>query len=123
MSKEINVILIDPHKHEITEVTLENNEDPTAISDLLDCRLFDVVHLGSNVIMYIDDEGLLIDNKYFKLQTKEQQRCFAGKSILACDDGHGNTISFDRSINTVKKITTWMPAGYKEEPFMHFVSF
>jgi hypothetical protein len=125
MSKKIDVIVIDPHNQKITTEVVTNNENPANITSLIDCRCFDVVRLGGNVIMYIDDEGLLIENRYFKLVTKDhtEGRCYAGKALLACDDGKGNTISFDRNIDTIEKITKWMPKGYKEEPYMQFVSF
>jgi len=121
MSKPINVIVINPFEQTTTEVTISNSESINEFTKIMDCRVFDVVRLGTNVIMYVDDEGLLIDeNRYFKLGDDPNAYAYAGISIVACDDNFGGTISFDRDMSTIEELVTWMPEGYSEEPYMEF---
>lgn len=124
MSNSIEVIVVDPFKETITKQVILNNQSPEEFSKMLNCNAFDVVRLGDDVIMYIDDNGLLYDtNRYFKLESTTTSYTYAGIGILACDDGDGETISFDRDIRSVEKLIEFMPEGHKEEPFMKFVPF
>lgn len=122
MSKSIEVIVVDPFAETITKKEISDNESPEEFSKMLNCDAFDVVRLGDDVIMYIDDNGLLHEtNRYFKLESETASYTYAGIGILACDDGEGGTVSFDKDIKNVEKLIEFMPEGHKEEPFMKFV--
>ena len=124
MSKSIKVIVINPFEETITKKVINDNESPEEFYKIINCNAFDVVRLGNDVIMYIDDNGLLHEkNRYFKLESETTSYTYAGIGILACDDGEGGTISFDRDIKNVEKLTEFMPEGHKEEPFMKFIPF
>ena len=123
MSKSIEVIVVDPFAETITKKEISDNESPEEFSKMLNCDAFDVVRLGDDVIMYIDDNGLLHEtNRYFKLESETASYTYAGIGILACDDGEGGTVSFDKDIKNVEKLIEFMPEGHKEEPFMKFVT-
>tara|TARA_R110000744_G_C18950503_1_gene515603 strand:+ start:69 stop:446 length:378 start_codon:yes stop_codon:yes gene_type:complete len=122
VSKSIEVIVVDPFAETITKKEISDNESPEEFSKMLNCDAFDVVRLGDDVIMYIDDNGLLHEtNRYFKLESETASYTYAGIGILACDDGEGGTVSFDKDIKNVEKLIEFMPEGHKEEPFMKFV--
>jgi len=121
MSKAIVVVVIDPFTETVKQQMITDNENPDLFTKLMDCRVFDVVRLGSNVIMYVDDEGLLLNNnRYFKLGDEPDAHGYAGISIIACADKVGGTISYKNDISTIEELVTFMPDGYSEEPYMEF---
>lgn len=121
MFKLVDVIVIDPFKQEIRWASFNDNGDPNELTDIMGCNTIDVVKLGDDVIMFVDDNGLLYDNRYFSFKTAEQTQAFAGICVLALTDGEGGTKSFNRDIGAVREIVEWKHEGYKEEPFMAFV--
>ena len=121
MFKLVDVIVIDPFKQEIRWESFNDNGDPNALTDIMGCNTIDVVKLGGDVIMFVDDNGLLYDNRYFSFKTAEKTQAFAGICVLAVSDGMGGTKSFNRDIGAVREIVEWKHKGYSEEPFMAFV--
>jgi hypothetical protein len=121
MFKLVNVIVIDPFKQEVRWESFNDNGDPKELTEILGCTTIDVVKLGSDVIMFVDDNGLMYDNRYFSFKTVEKTQAFAGICVLALTDGEGGTKSFERDIGSVREIIEWKHEGYKEEPFMAFV--
>lgn len=117
----VDVLVIDPFKQELRYESFNDNGDPRELADIMGCNTIDVVKLGDNVIMFVDDNGLLHDNRYFSFKTAEKTQAFAGICVLAISDGDGGTKSFDRDIGAVREIVEWKHKGYKEEPFMAFV--
>lgn len=119
----IQVIVIDPYKKELSWQTIDNNCDPQKFTYIMQCRNFDVVRLGDNVIMYVDDEGLLKNpNSYFSFVTNDvESQGYAGIAILATTNSEGDTLSFDKDIGEVRSILHWKPEGYSEEPYMEFI--
>jgi|TARA_R110000751_G_scaffold55061_2_gene118153 hypothetical protein len=115
--KKIQTILIDPCDQSISYIDISNS----VIQDYyeaMQCSCFDVIRLGDGVIMYIDDEGLLKDNMYFRLGSHN----FAGRCIIANETDDGGTTDCHWTIDQVVKKIEWLPEGHKEEPFMQFVS-
>ena len=121
MFKLVDVLVIDPFKQELRWDSYNDNGDPKQLTDIMGCDTIDVVKLGDNVIMFVDDNGLLYDNRYFSFKTLEKSQAFAGICVLAISNGYGETKSFDKDIGAVREIIEWKPKGYKEEPFMAFV--
>lgn len=121
MFKLVEVIVIDPFKQEVRWGSFNDNGDPNELTDIMGCNTIDVVKLGGDVIMFVDDNGLLYDNRYFSFKTAEKTQAFAGICVLAVSDGEGGTKSFNRDIGAVREIVEWKHEGYSEEPFMAFV--
>lgn len=119
MFKLVDVIVIDPFKQEIRWESFNDNGDPRELKEIMNCDTIDIVKLGDDVIMFVDDNGLLYENRYFSF--KNDGQAFAGNCVIARTDNNGNTLCFDRDIGTVRDIVEWKPKGYKEEPFMAFV--
>ena len=114
------VILIDPFnqtvemKHAPTD---QESFDYKSLLEMMECSLLDVVPLGGDVIMFVDDEGLLKDNRYFALADVP----YAGRAILAGEsDKDGNSQSVPITVDQVQEHLTWKPEGHKEEPYMSF---
>jgi len=112
---KIQSILIDPFDQSLSYVDISD----TDIEDyykVMQCSRFDIVSLGGGVIMYVDDEGLLKDNRYFKLGV-----IYAGRSILANETDDGGTTNCSLTIEEVKEKLVWLPDDHREEPFMKFI--
>lgn len=120
MFKLVDVIVIDPFKKELRWETFNDNGDPSQLTEIMGCDTLDVIRLGDDIIMFVDDNGLMYDNRYFSFRTENKTQAFAGICVLAVTDGQGGTKSFDRDIGAVKEIIDWKHDGYKEEPFMAF---
>tara|TARA_R100000541_G_scaffold20379_1_gene30215 strand:+ start:189 stop:662 length:474 start_codon:yes stop_codon:yes gene_type:complete len=114
------VILIDPFNQtvEMKQVpTDQESFDYKSLLEMMECSLLDVVPLGGDVIMFVDDEGLLKDNRYFALADVP----YAGRAILAGEaDEDGNSQSVPITVDQVQEHLTWKPEGHKEEPHMSF---
>jgi hypothetical protein len=109
-------ILINPFDQTIKKVEYEG--DFREIYDLIDCNTFDVVMLCDADDLYVDDEGLLKDNRYFSWSG----RIFAGKGLILGHNEEGETTSTSYDLQEVVDRIEWLPEGYREEPYMEFVS-
>lgn len=110
-------ILINPHDETIKEVVYTG--DFREIYDLVDCRTFDCVRLTIENDMYVDDEGLLIDNqRYFSIK----DRNYGGKALLLAHDDEGESIATTFTLQEAKDMVQFLPEGHTEEPYMEFVS-
>jgi|13_taG_2_1085334.scaffolds.fasta_scaffold00503_4 hypothetical protein len=121
MFKLIDVVVIDPNKEEVRWESFNDNGDPKELTEIMNCNTIDMVKLGGDVIMFVDDEGLLAqENRYFYFKDLPFST-FAGTCVIARTDNNGNTLTFNRDIDDVREMIKWKPKGYKEEPFMAFV--
>ena len=110
-------ILINPHDETIKEVVYTG--DFREIYDLVDCRTFDCVRLTIENDMYVDDEGLLIDNqRYFSIK----DRNYAGKALLLSHDDEGESIATTFTLQEAKDMVQFLPEGHTETPYMEFVA-
>ena len=110
-------ILINPFDTTIKEVVYTG--DFREIYDLIVCRTFDCVRLYETQDMYIDDEGLLIDNQmYFTMN----DRVYAGKGLLLSHDDEGESTSTNLDLQMVEDMVEWLPEGHTEEPYMEFIT-
>ena len=108
-------ILINPFDETIKEVVYTGNF--REIYDLTDCRTFDCVRLTIENDMYVDDEGLLIDNqRYFSIK----DRNYAGKALILSHDDEGDSASTTFTLEEVKDMIEWLPEEHRETPYMEF---
>ena len=111
-------ILINPFDQTIKEVVYTG--DFREIYSLIDCTTFDVVRITDYEDMYVDDEGLLIDNqRYFRL-LGTGLNSFAGKALLLSHDDEGETQATNWTLQAVKNMVEWLPEGHRETPYMEF---
>ena len=116
----MKAILINPHEKIITEVEYSGNYKE--IYSFIDCRTFDCVRLTPHEDMYIDDEGLLIDNqRYFRLLGTSLNN-FAGKALLLSHDDEGKTTATNWTLQNVKNMVEWLPETHRETPYMEFTA-
>ena len=110
-------ILINPFDETIKEVVYTG--DYREIYDLVECRTFDVVRLNNEDDMYIDDEGLLVNNqRFFSINEGN----YGGKGLLLSHDDEGDSVATNLSLQTVKDMVHFLPEGHKETPYMEFTA-
>ena len=101
----MKAILIGVYAEEIIEVehdgTLQN------IYDLLVCKTFDVVRIDDVNSIFVDDEGLLKHNFYFKYSDNGRVFQLAGNGLILGVDDVGNSISPTLTVEDVKSKVTW----------------
>jgi len=115
----MKAILINPHEETITEVDYSGNYKE--IYSFIDCRTFDCVRLTPHEDMYIDDEGLLIDNqRYFRMV--EIGANYGGKALLLSHDDEGETTATNWTLQDVKDMVEWLPETHRETPYMEFIA-
>jgi len=112
----MKAILINPFEETITEV--EYTGDYKQIYDLIDCRTFDCVRLCESDDLYVDDEGLLKDNRYFSWSGRN----FAGKGLILAHNDEGESVGTTYDLHEVVDRVEWLPEGHVEEPYMEFVA-
>ena len=104
--------VIDPHKEEIRVVDLPGDKlELATIYDLLDCTTFDVHPLSADTDLFIDDEGLLVEEqRFFSIDNK----VFAGNGLIVGavnEEGHSTTPTYPDDFLPV----TFMPKSYQME--------
>ena len=115
----MKAILINPFDQTIKET--EYTGDYREIYSLVECRTFDCVRLTPHEDMYIDDEGLLIDNqRYFRMV--EIGANYAGKALLLSHDDEGETKATNWTLQDVKDMVEWLPETHREIPYMEFTA-
>ena len=115
----MKAILINPFDQTIKET--EYTGDYREIYSLVECRTFDCVRLTPHEDMYIDDEGLLIDNqRYFRMV--EIGANYAGKALLLSHDDEGETKATNWTLQDVKDMVEWLPETHRETPYMEFTA-
>lgn len=97
----MRAVLYSPEDETFKEVTIADWKD---YSKLLECRYFDVVQLSKDIDIYIDDEGLMVENPHIT-RVKGYFQPLAGKLIFTGGiDGRGNTTELKLSIDEIKKL-------------------
>ena len=115
----MKAILINPFDQTIKET--EYTGDYREIYSLVECRTFDCVRLTPHEDMYIDDEGLLIDNqRYFRML--EIGANYAGKALLLSHDDEGETTGTNWTLQDVKSMVEFLPETHREIPYMEFTA-
>ena len=111
----MKAILIDVKTQEIKEVECDNNLQN--IYDLIDCRLIDIVRIDDVNSIFVDDEGILKDNLYFEYSVSGRVFQLAGNGLVLGVDDEGNSISPTLTIEDVKGKVSFLPEGFKVEPY------
>ena len=113
----MKAILINPFDETIKET--EYTGDFREIYDLVSCRTFDCVSLDNEDDMYIDDEGLLMDNqRFFSIRGGN----YGGKALLLSHDDEGDSVATTLTLQQVKDMVEWLPETHIETPYMEFTA-
>jgi hypothetical protein len=107
----MKAILIDVKNEEIKEVefdgTLHN------IYDLVDCATFDVVRIDETNGIYVDDEGLFVEDQlFFTYHGDNYSHTLAGNGLVLGVNGGGETISPTLTLEEVQEAIDFQPRGF-----------
>lgn len=118
----MRAILIDPFTKTIEEV--DYSGDYKDIYGLIECDLFTTVYLPntSDDTLFVDDEGLYVENqKFFKIDGFEQP--LAGRGLLLGTDEEGESIDCMSTVEEVKAIVSWEKDGTQVEASFMVMAF
>lgn len=101
----MKAILIDPFDETVTEV--EHNGDYRQIYTLLShpehpVSCFTVVQIENNDAIFVDDEGLLKDPKYF-FSYEGYPQPLAGKGLILGTNDEGDSVDVVTTVDDIKK--------------------
>tara|TARA_R110002167_G_scaffold165089_4_gene362039 strand:- start:580 stop:996 length:417 start_codon:yes stop_codon:yes gene_type:complete len=119
----MQAILIDTPNQTIEIV--DYSGDYKDIYGLLGCDLFTTVYLegvGEDTL-YVDDEGLYVENQvFFGIAGCPQP--LAGRGLILGTDDEGDSTDCTSSLDTIKKMVTWLEQGATSpRPVMEFFGF
>ena len=118
----MRAILIDPFTQTIEEV--DYSGDYKDIYGLIECDLFTTVYLPntSDDTLFVDDEGLYVENqRFFKIDGFEQP--LAGRGLLLGTDEEGESIDCMSTVEEVKAVVSWEKDGTQVEASFMVMAF
>ena len=111
----MKAILINVKTQEIKEV--EHDGTLKSIYKHIDCRTFDVVNIDGTNSIYVDDEGLFVENQlYFEYSGSERVIQLAGNGLILGVDDEGEAISPTINIEEVRAKVRFISEGFSIEP-------
>ena len=114
----MKAILINPFNQTITEIKYSGNFKE--IYKLIDCSTFDCINIDDDNTLFVDDEGLLKQNRYFYWKDYTN---LAGKAlIIGVDYQTGEDCETSWSLQQTENMVEWLPEGHEEEPMMEFIT-
>lgn len=104
----MKAILIDVEKKIVSTV------DYTGYSDIdkylkLDGRPFTVIGMENNDAVYIDDEGLLIDNPIGAFVIDGYPQPLSGNGLILGTDDEGETVACESTVEAITKRVRFVP--------------
>lgn len=116
----MQAILIDPFTETIEAV--DYSGDYKDIYALLGCDLFTTVYTEMADTIYVDDEGLYVeDQRYFKLKGYPQP--LAGRGLVLGSTDDGDSTDCVSSLQDIQDIVEWCPEGLTVEPRFEVIGF
>jgi len=107
----MKAILINVKDQSITEVEHDNTLDN--IYELLNCRTFDVVRIDEVDSIYIDDEGLYVEDQlFFEYGGDVHAVRVAGNGLILGVDDEGNSTSPTVTLEEVQGRVGFLPTQY-----------
>lgn len=105
----IKVVVHKPRTNEWYEAEIDSYKD---YYEHLECTTFDVVRLGRNLSIYVDDEGLMIPNPYMS-QVKGFSNLLAGNLVFTGGtDDEGETLSCPLTLEALKRKVKLFSGGF-----------
>jgi len=107
----MKAILIDVKKEEVREV--EHDDTLKNIYELVDCATFDVVRIDNTNGIYVDDEGLFVEDQlFFTYHGDTYSQTLAGNGLILGVDSGGNSIAPTLTIEEVQEAIDFEPRGF-----------
>jgi hypothetical protein len=112
--------LINPFDQTIKQVTLEKENTLQQIYALCDCSLIDGVYSIDDHTVFVDDEGLYVENqRYFKLCGQP----LAGKALVLGAGEEGDSTDAELWVEDIlEERIDWVAEGITYSPRMEFTA-
>ena len=104
----MKALLIDPVAETVTTIEINDWRD---ISPALNCSLFDCVQISSNVSIFVDDEGLYVEDQHFFYHPGYRQPLAGRGLVLGFDDETGNSIDCPVTADQLAPYIMWLGRG------------
>lgn len=96
----MKAILINVKNKEIKEV--EHDNTLKSIYEHVECKTFDVVRIDDINSIFVDDDGLVNSDLYFRYFANSSSATLAGNGLILGVDDEGESISPTISVEEVK---------------------
>ena len=107
----MKAILIDVKNQLVKEV--EHDDTLKNIYELVDCRTFDVARIDNTDGIYVDDEGLFVEDQlFFTYHGDTYSQTLAGNGLILGVDSEGNSIAPTITVEEVEKSIDFEPRGF-----------
>jgi|TARA_R100000084_G_scaffold105271_1_gene62560 hypothetical protein len=107
----MKAILIDVKNEEVREVEFDGTLNN--IYELVDCATFDVVRIDETNGIYVDDEGLFVEDQlFFTYHGDNYSQTLAGNGLILGVDSEGNSISPTLTVEEVQEAVDFQPRGF-----------
>ena len=113
----MKAILIDVKNEEVREIDF--NETLKHIYELVDCATFDVFRIDGVNGIYVDDEGLFVEDQRFFVYhgtnrdgSHGRVQALAGNGLILGVDSEGNSISPTLTVEEVREAVDFQPRGF-----------
>ena len=107
----MRAILINPFEREITTVIRSDNYKDIynyLSTDDFSVNNFAVVHWDEFNDIFIDDEGLYVDDQaFFSIAGTRSELVLAGKGLILGHDSEGDTTDTDLTLEEIRSAVTW----------------
>jgi hypothetical protein len=101
----MRAILINPFAKTVSEV--EYNGHYKHIYELIDCETFTVVRLSRTEVLFIDDEGLIVDKPQRFFSYAGYPQPLAGIGLILGEDEEGETVATKLTVDQVRDKVTF----------------
>ena len=102
-------ILIDPKEKSLSYVEYDGNY--RSIYPLIDADTFDIVYITETETIFVDDEGLHKNPRYFFVYENSQP--LAGKGLILGTNSNGDSVSTTLTIEDIKDKITFKEMSLK----------
>ena len=107
----MKAILIDVKNEEVKEV--DHDDTLQQIYKFVDCATFDVLRLDETNGIYVDDEGLFVEDQlFFTYHGDNYTHTLAGNGLILGVNGGGETISPTITLAEVEEAVDFQPRGF-----------
>ena len=107
----MKAILIDVKKEEVREV--EHDDTLKNIYELVGCATFDVARIDNTNGIYVDDEGLFVEDQlFFTYHGDTYSQTLAGNGLILGVDSEGNSVSPTITVKEVEEAIDFEPRGF-----------
>lgn len=101
----MKALLIDPKTQTITPLEINDWRD---IAPALECDLFDVVSVDPNVSIYVDDEGLYVQDQGFFYMPSAYPHPLAGKALVLGTTSDGDSTDCPVTLEWLEARVFWL---------------